>query len=163
LIFKPQYSTLDRSNPVSAASPFIGFYTLFWLGLSLFTIRTFLVSYRATGQFFGHRILSILRKDLFVLGITDAVMFASTFICVLLQQAVYRRWISWNGWGWKLQHVGSIKVLLIVDMASLLPWWNNWLGFLQRMGMASNCFHCVTLFSAIDETTFICILQWMVI
>lgn len=49
LIFKPQYSTLDRSNPISAASPFIGFYTLFWLGLGFFMVRTFLYSYRTTG------------------------------------------------------------------------------------------------------------------
>jgi len=105
LIFKPQYSTLDRSNPVSAASPFIGFYTLFWLGLTFFTIRTFLVSYRQTGHLFGHQMLSILRKDLFVLAATDATMFGVTFLNVLLQKAIYKRWLSWNNWGWKIQHV----------------------------------------------------------
>jgi sterol O-acyltransferase len=105
LIFKPQYSTLDRSNPISAASPFIGFYTLFWLGLGLFTIRTFLVSYRITGRLFGHNIISILKKDVIILGLFDAFMFASTFLCVPLQKAVHRRWITWNGWGWILQHV----------------------------------------------------------
>jgi sterol O-acyltransferase len=105
LIFKPQYSTLDRSNPVSAASPFIGFYTLFWLGLVMFTIRTILVSYRTTGKLFGQQILTILGKDLLVLGLTDGVMFASTFLNVLVQKAVYKHWISWNGLGWKLQHV----------------------------------------------------------
>jgi sterol O-acyltransferase len=96
---------LDRSNPVSAASPFIGFYTLFWLGLSLFTVRTFLQSYRITGRLFGLYIISILKKDVFVLGLFDAFMFASTFICVPLQKAIHRQWIAWNGWGWILQHV----------------------------------------------------------
>jgi hypothetical protein len=68
-------------------------------------LRTFLVSYRATGRLFGQHILSILRKDLLVLGLTDAIMFASTFICVILQKLVYYRWIRWNGLGWILQHV----------------------------------------------------------
>src|SRR5271163_2767783 len=92
LIFKPQYSTLDRSNPISAASPFIGFYTLFWLGLTIFTIRTFLISYRTTGHLFGHKILSILRKDLLVMALTDGVMFAVTFVNVVIQKAVYKRY-----------------------------------------------------------------------
>jgi hypothetical protein len=105
LIFKPRFSTLDRSNPISAASPFIGFHTLFWLGLGMFSLRTFLVSYRTTGRLFGHQILSILGNDLFVLGLFDAAMFASTFLCVLLQKAVYRGWISWKQSGWILQHV----------------------------------------------------------
>ena len=97
----------DVAKNVTVA-PFIGFYTLFWLGLSLFTIRTFLVSYRTTGRLFGHNIISILKKDVIVLGFFDAFMFASTFLCVPLQQAIYRRWITWNGWGWILQHVAPI-------------------------------------------------------
>jgi sterol O-acyltransferase len=105
LIFKPQYSTLDRSNPISAASPFIGFYTLFWLGLTIFTIRTSLISYRTTGRLFGHKMLSLLRNDLFVLALTDGVMFGVTFLNVAIQKAVYKRYISWNGAGYKLQHV----------------------------------------------------------
>jgi hypothetical protein len=51
--------------------------------------------------------LSILRKDVFVLGLTDAVMFGATFLCVVLQKAVYHRWINWNSWGWIIQHVLS--------------------------------------------------------
>jgi sterol O-acyltransferase len=68
-------------------------------------IRTFLVSYRLTGALFGPHIIGILRKDLFVLALTDFLMFASTFLCVALQKAVLKGWISWNGAGWKLQHV----------------------------------------------------------
>lgn len=108
MVFKPRYSTLDRSNPESAASPFIGFHTLFWLGLGLFTLRTFLLSYRATGYLFGHQIISILRKDLVVLAITDAVMVGSCFICVPLQKAIFNQYITWNRWGWVLQHVTSL-------------------------------------------------------
>jgi sterol O-acyltransferase len=63
------------------------------------------VSYRDTGYLFGHQILSILRKDVFVLGITDGVMFGSTFLCVVLQKSVFQGWINWNNWGWLLQHV----------------------------------------------------------
>jgi len=68
-------------------------------------VRTFLYSYRTTGYLFGHHMLSILRKDVFVLGLTDAVMFGATFLCVVLQKAVYHRWINWNSWGWIIQHV----------------------------------------------------------
>jgi len=96
---------LDRINPVSAASPFIGFYTLFWIGLAMFSLRTFLVSYRTKGRLFGYQMVSILKKDLIVLAVFDGAIFASTFICVVLQKAVYRRWISWNRSGWILQHV----------------------------------------------------------
>lgn len=57
------------------------------------------------GYLFGHHMLSILRKDVFVMGITDAVMFGATFLCVVLQKAVRKRLIDWNSWGWILQHV----------------------------------------------------------
>lgn len=57
------------------------------------------------GYLFGHHMLSVLRKDVFVLGVTDAVMFGATFVCVGLQKAVWMRWIDWNSWGWILQHV----------------------------------------------------------
>ena len=79
----------------------------------IFTIRTILVSYRTTGHLFGQQILSILKKDVFVLALTDGVMFASTFLNVLVQKAVYHRWLSWNGLGWKLQHVPYPKIKLI--------------------------------------------------
>jgi hypothetical protein len=49
--------------------------------------------------------LTTLRKDLFVMAAFDAAMFASTFVCVLLQKAVYRGWITWTRSGWILQHV----------------------------------------------------------
>jgi hypothetical protein len=68
-------------------------------------LRSCLVSYRETGRFFGYRILSILQNDLFVLGLTDGAMFASTFSCVVLQKMIYYRWIRWGGLGWILQHV----------------------------------------------------------
>ena len=67
------------------------------------------------GYLFGHHMLSILRKDVFVLGITDGVMFGATFLCVVLQKAVWKRWIDWNSWGWILQHV------LICSPSSLSP------------------------------------------
>jgi hypothetical protein len=57
------------------------------------------------GYLFGHHMLSVLRKDVFVLGVTDAVMFGATFVCVCLQKAVWMRWIDWNSRGWILQHV----------------------------------------------------------
>jgi sterol O-acyltransferase len=49
--------------------------------------------------------LTVLKKDLVVLAAFDAAMFAATFVCVLLQKAVYRGWISWTRSGWILQHV----------------------------------------------------------
>jgi len=71
----------------------------------MFSLRTFLVSYRTNGRLFGYQMVSMLRKDLLVLAAFDVAIFASTFICVVLQKAVYHGWISWNRSGWILQHV----------------------------------------------------------
>ena len=75
--------------------------------------------------------LSILRKDVFVLGLTDAVMFGATFLCVLLQKAVYHRWINWNSWGWIIQHVLPPVVVwgLIVDLAGRVSRRSRRVGF----------------------------------
>lgn len=99
--------------------------------------------------------MSILKKDLVVLALTDLVMFLATFFCVLLQKAVFYRWISWNSVGWKLQHVrrpsssllpsspygdrtclrclfcrfvvAQFAVLMVV-MATHIPVFRNWMG-----------------------------------
>jgi len=97
----------------------------------MFMIRTFLISYRATGYLFGHYILSILRKDLFVLGLTDLVMFLSTFFCLLQQKAIYQRYISWDGSGWIIQHVLALFYVANIGMARNLPWRSCRMGILS--------------------------------
>jgi hypothetical protein len=126
-------------------------------------LRTFLVSWRDTGYLFGHHIISILRKDLFVLGLTDLVMFLSTFVCLLLQKAVYRGVISWNRSGWILQHVHSGLTHADLVLARDLPCRLGWMDFLPGMGMASDRFHRPSLSCFCHETTFLRILHRLAI
>lgn len=39
LVFTRQFTTFDRQNPLSASSPFYGFFTLFWLCMAMLLIR----------------------------------------------------------------------------------------------------------------------------
>jgi len=91
------------------------------------------------GYLFGHHMLSILRKDVFVLGITDGVMFGATFLCVVLQKAVWKRWIDWNSWGWILQHV-LIRFPRSLSPSIFIPCNLNFLNFYVYL-FNSSCFY----------------------
>jgi sterol O-acyltransferase len=107
LIFTRQLTAFDRQNPISASSPFHGFYTLFWLGTALLLLRVGANNWRTYGSVFGrNEIMTMMfHRDVAVLGLTDGVMCASTLFCLILQKAITKGYLSWNKQGWIIQNV----------------------------------------------------------
>ncbi|KAH0565893.1 hypothetical protein GP486_000723, partial [Trichoglossum hirsutum] len=109
LIFTRQFTAFDRQNPTSAASPFHGFFTLFWLGVFIFILKVAGDNWRTYGSAFGkNEILHIMfSREVMALGLTDGVMCAGTVMGLILQKTVAKGWIRWNGSGWVIQNVAT--------------------------------------------------------
>jgi sterol O-acyltransferase len=107
LVFTKRFTTFDRQNPLSAESPFHGFFTLFWLAIALLLLRVAAQNWRLYGSFLGKaEILHIMfDRDIVVLGLTDAVMVASTVVAYGLQKLIQHGYLSWRRSGWIIQNV----------------------------------------------------------
>jgi len=53
IVFTRNFSTFDPQNEAAANSPFYGFYTLFWLAVSLFMLKTAANNWRTYGNPLG--------------------------------------------------------------------------------------------------------------
>ncbi|KAG9676928.1 acyl-CoA/sterol acyltransferase, partial [Aureobasidium melanogenum] len=107
LVFTRQFTTFDRQNPLSAESPFHGFFTLFWLAMVLMFFKVSAYNWKEHGSIFGgNEVFKIMfGHDVLILGLTDGVMVFSSILGFLLQKAVVRNYISWNRSGWIIQNV----------------------------------------------------------
>ena len=107
LVFTRQFTTFDRQNPLSAESPFHGFFTLFWLAMVLMFLKVSASNWREHGSIFGgNEVFKIMfGHDVLILGITDGVMVFSSILGFLLQKAIVNNYISWNGSGWIIQNI----------------------------------------------------------
>jgi len=116
LVFTRQFTAFDRNNPASAASPFHGFFTLFWLSIALMLMKLAASNWKAYGSIFGpNEILTMMfHRDVLVLGITDGLMCAGTAFCLVLQKAILANYLSWDRSGWIIQNVGNQSFYLTV-------------------------------------------------
>ncbi|OBW64554.1 MAG: Uncharacterized protein AUREO_053820 [Aureobasidium pullulans] len=107
LVFTRQFTTFDRQNPLSADSPFHGFFTLFWLAMVLMFLKVSAYNWKEHGSIFGgNEVFKIMfGHDVLVLGFTDAVMVFSSALGFLLQKAIVKNYISWNRSGWVIQNI----------------------------------------------------------
>ncbi|KAH0538472.1 hypothetical protein FGG08_004921 [Glutinoglossum americanum] len=107
LIFTRRFTAFDRYNPTSTASPFHGFFTLFWLSVFVFILKIVGDNWRTYGSVFGRNemIHMMFSREVAVLGVTDGIMCAGTVMGLLLQKAVSRGWIQWSKAGWVIQSV----------------------------------------------------------
>ncbi|KEQ79913.1 acyl-CoA/sterol acyltransferase [Aureobasidium pullulans EXF-150] len=107
LVFTRQFTTFDRQNPLSAESPFHGFFTLFWLAMVLMFLKVSAYNWKEHGSIFGgNEVFKIMfGHDVLVLGFTDAVMVFSSALGFLLQKAIVNNYISWNRLGWIIQNI----------------------------------------------------------
>lgn len=119
LVFTQRFSTFDRQNPLSAESPFHGFFTLFWLGIALMLVKAAALNYRATGSVLGGaEVLHIMfDRDIVVLGLTDGVMVGSTVFGLGLQKLVLADYVRWRPAGWAIQNAWQT-----VYLAAIIAW-----------------------------------------
>ncbi|BFZ64566.1 Sterol O-acyltransferase 2 (Sterol-ester synthase 2) [Saitoella coloradoensis] len=125
LVFEPRMTALDRTNPKSAESPFLGFYSLFWLSLALLVVKTLAQNYHNTGHFLGSQLHATFTKDIFAVFWVDLLMVASSSFCLVLHKLVQNGLVDWDREGWIIQHVwqtvylfGAIGVTWVRDW----PW-----------------------------------------
>jgi sterol O-acyltransferase len=116
ILFTQRHSAFDRQNPLNSDSPFFGFFTLFWLSMTLLLLKIAAQNYRTTGSVLGKaEILHLMfERDIIVLGVTDAVMVGSTIFSFLLQKTVQYKWISWRRTGWVVQNIWQTAFLFAV-------------------------------------------------
>ncbi|KAI0083952.1 MBOAT, membrane-bound O-acyltransferase family-domain-containing protein [Irpex rosettiformis] len=111
--FTPRESVFDISNANSGTNLFRGFFTLFWISMFLFAVRTYVRSVEAYGyplsMEFGMRYM--FTDDTIMLFISDGILVLSTAICVPFAKAIQKGWISYYGTGVILQHLWQTAVL----------------------------------------------------
>ncbi|KAF2664519.1 acyl-CoA/sterol acyltransferase [Microthyrium microscopicum] len=119
LVFTKQFTTFDRQNPLSAESPFRGFFTLFWLAIALMLLKVAASNYKVYGSVVGkaEMLHFMFDRDVIILGLTDGVMVGSTVVGLGLQKAVAKEWISWRRTGWIIQNLWQTAFLF-----SILAW-----------------------------------------
>ncbi|KAK7712078.1 Sterol O-acyltransferase 2 (Sterol-ester synthase 2) [Botryosphaeria dothidea] len=107
LVFTRQFSTFDRQNSLSYDSPFRGWFTLFWLCMALLLLRVAMKNWKTHGSVLGGNEIwnMMFERDVVVLGITDGVMCAATAFGFILQKAVLRGYLTWEGPGYIIEHI----------------------------------------------------------
>ncbi|KAG5926524.1 hypothetical protein E4U42_003236 [Claviceps africana] len=118
-LFTHQFSAFDPHNPAAVNSPFRGFYTLFWLAITLFLLKISVTNWMAHGTPLGsNEIMKIMfRRDVLVLLLSDGTMCGLTAVSWAIQKLVHFRVLDWDRSGWILQNVWQI-----LFMAGVISW-----------------------------------------
>ncbi|WVN87832.1 uncharacterized protein L203_103027 [Cryptococcus depauperatus CBS 7841] len=117
LSFTPRVSALDRHNKSSQTDQFRGFFTLFWIGLALFFLRTSVQSWEENRTPLSWTFGRLITGDALVLAISDFIMLLAMFYCVLFVKALKRGWFKYYWTGIIIQHIFQSSYL------GLAVWW----------------------------------------
>ncbi|UPL00744.1 hypothetical protein LCI18_011678 [Fusarium solani-melongenae] len=122
LVFTRQFSAFDRQNPSSVNSPFHGFYTLFWLAVTLYVLKISVENWRVYGNILGTSdiVETMFHRDVILLLISDGIMCALTAVTWLIQRCVFANYLNWDGAGWVIQHIW--QTLFIAGVVGLTMW-----------------------------------------
>ncbi|KAK2039957.1 MBOAT family protein [Colletotrichum somersetense] len=133
LVFTRRFSTFDRQNQQTASSPFFGFYTLFWIVVTLFVVKIGASNWKATGSPLGtNDIMKIMfRRDVVVLLASDGVMCAATGVSWILQRLIFAGYMDWDGFGWIVQNMWqSVFIGSAVGLTLIRDWpWTHTVFF----------------------------------
>lgn len=111
--FAPRKSHFDISNESSTSNQFRGFFTLFWISLFLFTVRTYVRSMETHGWPLNFEFASMITSDGLTLALSDAVLVLNTGLCVPFAKAVSKGWIRYYWAGIVIQHLWQCAVLFV--------------------------------------------------
>ena len=111
--FAPRKSLFDISNESSTSNQFRGFFTLFWISLFLFAVRTYVRSMETHGWPLNFEFASMISRDAITLAISDGVLVLNTALCVPFAKAVAKGWLKYYPLGLVLQHLWQCAVLSI--------------------------------------------------
>ena len=130
--FKASSTAFDRHGANEGS--FHGFFALFWLSLAFLTVKTLLQHYRETGHYFKGTLLFLYQVDIWDLAAVDALMVSSSVFVYVLQVAVHRG-LSWNRYGYIIEHVWQTLYLGLVVRRSYT---GNW-GWIQSVVIVLHC------------------------
>ncbi|KIP03018.1 hypothetical protein PHLGIDRAFT_37640, partial [Phlebiopsis gigantea 11061_1 CR5-6] len=111
--FTPRKSVFDLSNETSFKNEFRGFFTLFWISMFLFAVRTYVRSLETSGKAMSleFAMTYMFSEDTITLFISDGVLVLSTIVCVPFAKAVANGWIKYYYTGLIIQHLWQTAVL----------------------------------------------------
>ncbi|KAF8269797.1 MBOAT, membrane-bound O-acyltransferase family-domain-containing protein [Lactarius quietus] len=109
--FVPRLSHFDIENERSSTNEFRGFFTLFWMSLFIWTVRTYVRSIETHGAPLNFQFATMISKDARTLAISDVVLVLSTGICVPFAKAVSKGWIKYYWTGVLIQHALQTFIL----------------------------------------------------
>ncbi|CAI4215001.1 unnamed protein product [Parascedosporium putredinis] len=130
IVFTRNFSTFDPQNEAAANSPFYGFYTLFWLAVSLFMLKTAANNWRTYGNPLGTNEImrNMFNGDVLGLLVFDGAMCSLAYVTWLLQKLIILDYLDWDSTGWILQNVwqtafigGVVGLTITKDW----PWSHN--------------------------------------
>lgn len=111
ITFTPRKSLFDISNEASGVNQFRGFYSLFWVSIFIWTMRTYINGIEAHGVPLKLDFATMFSQDAVTLAISDFFLVLSTGICVPFAKALSRRWINYHWTGLVLQHLLQTTIL----------------------------------------------------
>lgn len=97
----------------AGSDQFRGFFTLFWMFLALFSVRTFVQSQDATGSLLSLQFATLLSEDLLGLMISEIVLFSGSLLAVPLVKAIQHGWIKYEWTGVVIQHTYQTLMLAV--------------------------------------------------
>lgn len=132
-VFTKKFSTFDMRNEIAATSPFHGFFTLFWIAVTLFMLKIGAENWKKTGSPLGTNDImkNMFKRDVFVLLLSDGLMCASTGLSWLLQMLINRGYMDWDGAGWIVQNAWqTIFIAANIGWTHLRDWpWSHTVFF----------------------------------
>lgn len=129
ITFAPRTSVFDIGNETSITNEFRvrrypnisdhlysydsakGFFSLFWISIFIFTVRTYVRSIETSGRPLNLHFATMFSQDAVTLALSDAVLVLSTGLCVPFAIILKKGWIQYYWTGLILQHVIQTVIL----------------------------------------------------
>ncbi|ORX43462.1 hypothetical protein DM01DRAFT_1411590 [Hesseltinella vesiculosa] len=111
LQFKPRNTKFDITDPEAQKETFRGFYTLFWLAIAFYIIRTLVHCYESEGIPLTLEFFRLFSKDAWVLLVSDMVMVTVTIASVPFSKLLAHGLLPYQPVGVVLQHIGQTLFL----------------------------------------------------
>ncbi|THV02464.1 MBOAT-domain-containing protein [Dendrothele bispora CBS 962.96] len=109
--FAPRQSAFDINNEASTTNEFRGFFTLFWISIFIFMVRTYILSFEEHGHALNLHFASMFSRDAITLALSDGVLVASTGVSVLFAKAIAKGWVRYYWTGVIIQHIIQTVIL----------------------------------------------------
>jgi sterol O-acyltransferase len=126
--FTPRKSVFDINNETSGVNEFRvslqfvtvdvvfnrtqGFYSLFWVSIFLWAVRTYITGIETSGSPLNFAFATMFSQDAITLAISDFFLILSTGLCVPFAWAISKGYIRYYWTGLVLQHILQTTILL---------------------------------------------------